>query len=268
MKKPVKLRLRQILHFLMVLCLIGILCSAFIIFTDNLDNIKGVTAYRQLSILMDSSKLTQGQKKTVTQIMDETKEQEHISEVDFTSLEKINPDIVGWIGAKDTEINYPVVKGKDNDHYLNYMFNGERNKLGSIFMDYRNSSNFSDKNTIIYGHNMKDGSMFSPLTNYKNQQYYNSFPTLLLYTPEGDFTIELFAGIIVDGDYESIRLTFKDDLDFQSYVDLLKEKSTFESDVTVKSGDQIITLSTCSYEFDNARYALYGRLVLLDNGKG
>ena len=82
-----------------------------------------------------------------------------------------------------------------------------------------------------------------------------------LYTPTGNYTIELFAGIVVDGNYESVRFDFKDDHDFQSYVDSIKKKSTFESDTIVSGDDQIITLCTCSYEFDNARYALYGKLT-------
>lgn len=158
-------------------------------------------------------------------------------------------------------MDYPVVQGKDNDHYLGRLFTGERNKLGSIFLDYRNNSDFSDKNTVIYGHNMKDGSMFSSLTKYKDQSYYDEFPATLLYTPDGDITVEWFAGGTVDGDYESIRFDFKDDRDFESYVQSLRSKSTFVSDTAVTAEDRIVTLCTCSYEFDNARYALYGKQV-------
>jgi sortase B len=129
-------------------------------------------------------------------------------------------------------------------------------------MDYRNSGGFTDKNTVIYGHNMKDGSMFSSLTKYKEQGYYERLPTMALYTPEGDYTIELFAGVVADGDYEFVRFGFIDDADFQDYIHALKEKSTFKSNTRVKADDRIVTLCTCSYEFNNARYALFGRLSL------
>jgi sortase B len=86
---------------------------------------------------------------------------------------------------------------------------------------------------------------------------------MLLYTPDGDFTIELFAGIVVDGNYQSIRFDFKNDHDFQSYIDSLKKKSTFASNTIVKADDRIVTLCTCSYEFKNARYALYGKLTTI-----
>ena len=130
--------------------------------------------------------------------------------------------MVGWIVTKGTEIDYPVLRGKNNDFYLRHLLTSERNKLGSIFMDYRNHRDFSDKNTIIYGLNMKDGSMFSSLTKYKDQRYYNKFPTMSIYSPIGDFKIELFAGIVVDGNHESVIFDFHDDHVFQSYIDSLK----------------------------------------------
>ncbi|HWR40588.1 MAG TPA: class B sortase [Patescibacteria group bacterium] len=261
MKHLGKSRPRRILHILMVLCVLGILYSAFILFSDSREYAKGNAAYQQVRLIRKSSEPSTDQASAPLQTVGEASSEEQTNVVDFTSLERINPDVVGWLAAEGTEIDYPVVRGKDNDFYLRHLFTGERNKLGSIFMDYRNHSDFSDKNTIIYGHNMKDGSMFSSLTKYKDQRYYDNFPTMLLYTPVGDFTIELFAGIVVDGNYESVRFDFKDDDDFQSYIDLLKKKSTFESNTIAKADDRIITLCTCSNEFNNARYALYGKLT-------
>jgi sortase, SrtB family len=171
--------------------------------------------------------------------------------------------VVGWIAAEGTEIDYPVVQGDNNDFYLDHLFTGERNKLGSIFMDCRNDAGFADKNTILYGHNMKDGSMFSSLTKYKDQRYYDRHPAMLLHTPEGSYRIELFAGIVVDGDDESVRMTFRDDDDFLDYVGSLRQASTFVSDTAVGADDRIVTLCTCSYEFNNARFALFGKLTPL-----
>lgn len=260
MKNLGKSHLRLILHILMALCAAGILGSAFILFTDSREYAMGGAAYQQLRLFRQSSEQAGAPSQTASEASSE-EAQEQISAVDFPSLEKINPDVVGWLAAKGTEIDYPVVQGKDNDFYLRHLFAGERNKLGSIFIDYRNHGDFSDTNTIIYGHNMKDGSMFASLTKYKDQRYYNSFPTMRLSTPAGDFTLELFAGIVVNGNYESVRLDFKDNHDFQSYIDSLKKKSTFKSNTIVKADDRIVTLCTCSYEFNNARYALYGKLT-------
>jgi sortase B len=185
------------------------------------------------------------------------------SKMDFAPLKAMNGDAVGWILAQGNPIDYPVVRGTYNEYYLSHLFNHQTNKSGSIFMDYRNHGDFSDKNKVIYGHNMKDGSMFASLTEYKDQSRYDSFPTMALYTPDGDFTIELFAGIVADGNYEFIRFQFQNDKDFLDYINTLKEGSTFESDTIVKPNDRIVTLCTCSYEFNNARYALFGKLKYL-----
>jgi len=258
-------RPRRILHILMILCIIGILISAFFLWKDSREYAEGEAAYQELRLIRESSESSADQAgaplQTTGKASSEENQTEQTNGIDFSSLENINSDVVGWLFAEGTEIDYPVVRGEDNDFYLHHLFTGERNKLGSIFMDYRNHSDFSDKNTIIYGHNMKDNSMFSSLTNYKNQSYYDEFPTMLLYTPAGDFTIELFAGLVVEGTYESVQLDFKDNSDFQDYIDELKKNSTFESSTLIKPDDRIVTLCTCSYEFNNARYALYGKLT-------
>ncbi len=184
-------------------------------------------------------------------------------EIDFAALRETNPEVVGWIFAEEGTISYPVVQGEDNDYYLTHLFNGEQNKLGSIFMDYRSSGDFSDQNTVLYGHNMKDGSMFSSLINYEEQSYYDDHPTMTLYTPEGAYTVELFAGVLTDADSEFIRRVF-DGGDFQEYLDLLREKSTFQGDVPIGPEDRIVTLCTCSYKYDDARYLLCGKLTPRD----
>jgi sortase B len=263
--KHLKSRLIWILRILMVLCMIGILYSSSILFTVNREYAKGDDVYKKVRQNLKWSDTLYDTKTasllTDSEVSPEERQEELNNEVDFTYLKKINPDVAGWISVEATEMDYPVVRGKDNNFYLDHLFTGERNKMGSIFMDYRNNSDFSDKNTIIYGHNMKNGSMFASLNRYKEQNYYNNYPRMLLNTPFGDFTIELFAGIVVDGNYESIRFDFKDDHDFLKYIDSLKKKSTFESNTIVQGNDRIVTLCTCSYEFGNARYALFGKLI-------
>lgn len=183
------------------------------------------------------------------------------SSMNFEPLKGINDDIVAWIFAEGRSLDLPVVKGTDNDYYLNHLFDHQYNKLGTLFVDYQNKDDFSDRNTIIYGHNMSDGSMFSVLESYKDQTFYDSFPEMDLYTTSGDYTIELFAGVITSGDYKFIRINFEDDIDFLSYVISMRLMSTFESPVEVGPNDRIVTLSTCVYDFDNARYVLFGKLV-------
>ena len=116
--------------------------------------------------------------------------------VDFAALKEINPDIVAWVYIEGTEINYPVVQGTDNQYYLKHLFNGKWNSSGCIFLDRRNEPDFSDRHSIIYGHHMKNGTMFSGLTQYKKQEFYQAHPTILLITPEQNIRVEIFAGYV------------------------------------------------------------------------
>lgn len=250
-------RIPVLLRAMMALCVVGMAFFGFLLIRDAGEYSRGDAAYGQVRSVIHNRDTATGMGVETA----ETASSGMPSKMDFAPLKAVNSDVVGWILSEGSAIDYPVVRGEDNEYYLSHLFNREQNKLGSLFMDCRNAGTFSDKNTVIYGHNMKDGSMFASLTKYKNQNYYDKFPAMALYTPDGDFTIELFAGVVSDGNDEFVRFQFKEDQDFRDYIDALKEKSTFESDTVVKSDDRIVTLCTCSYEFNNARYALFGKLT-------
>lgn len=181
--------------------------------------------------------------------------------IDFALLREENPEIAAWIKAEGTAIDYPVLRGEDNTYYLNHLYTGETNRMGSIFMDYRNDKAFKDKNTVIYGHNMQDGAMFNALGEYKSQEFYDAVPTMEIYTPEGEYVIELISGTVEDGNYEFVKFNFEDQGELNAYVKELKSRSTFKSSVEVGPDDKLISLCTCSYELFNGRYMLVGRLV-------
>lgn len=246
-----------LLRLLMGVCLLGVLISVYILFVSQREYARGDAAYAQVRTLMEERQETEFGSESDLEIpvVKEAKQ------VDFNALRQINEDAVAWITEEEGVIDYPVVQGKDNDYYLKHLFTGQKNKLGSLFVDYRTPGDFSGKSTVLYGHNMKDGSMFASLTNYKDQAYYDERSVMQLYTPEGSYSIEFFAGIVADGDYEFLRLDFNDDRDFLAYIGDLKAESTFQSEVEVKAEDRIVALCTCSYEFNNARYALIGKLI-------
>lgn len=181
-------------------------------------------------------------------------------EVDFRELQKINPQIVGWIYCEGTGINYPIAQGKDNRYYLEHVFDRQANGSGCIFLDCTNSSDFSDRNSVIYGHNMKNGTMFASLLQYKDQAYYEAHPRLLLVTPEKNYTIELFAGYVLSGWGNAWMIGFADDATFGSWLTECTERSCFRSPIVPTSGDRVLTLSTCTYEYDDARFVVQGIL--------
>lgn len=180
--------------------------------------------------------------------------------IDFQALQAINPNIRAWIAREDIGLNYPVVQGDDNEYYLKHLVDGTVNKMGSIYMDYRNSPDFSDENTILYGHNMKNGAMFAMLTQYKDPQFYVEHPTLELTTPDAEYIIDLFSFYTIDtNDFVAVT-DFGSDVEFISYTQEIIGKSAFKCNINVKPTDKLITLYTCTYDYDNARFILTGVL--------
>ncbi len=118
-------------------------------------------------------------------------ERDHLPEIDFDGLRAINEDIVAWVQIPEIGVDYPVVQGEDNEHYLHYTFDGKENIAGSIFLDYRNREDFTDGKVILYGHNMQDGSMFSKLEKYLDEEFRKEQRRVLLYLP--DRTLECTA---------------------------------------------------------------------------
>ena len=180
--------------------------------------------------------------------------------VDFDALHEINPNIIAWIYIEGTNINYPVVRGTDNEYYVKHMLDGRYNKAGSIFMDYRNNPDFLDKHTILYGHNMKNDTMFADITNYRSQEYYDSHPIGLLMTPDGNFYFEIIAAHVAKLSGSSWDLFFDSVDEALAWAHSAMDKSDFISRYDPTQKDIYITLSTCSYEFNNARFVLVGVL--------
>jgi len=180
--------------------------------------------------------------------------------VDFNALKDINPDCVAWIQIEGTEINYPVVQGEDNSYYLKHLFEGKWNSSGSIFLDSRVAADLSERHSIIYGHHMKNGTMFSDLTEYKKQEYYDAHPAGFLITPNANYQIVFFAGYVARANDAAWKTEYEFDEAFSEWLCDTIEKSCFDSDIYPTNSDRIITLSTCSYEFKNARFVLHGVL--------
>lgn len=187
-------------------------------------------------------------------------------EVDFEALWEESDSIIGWIYCKGTEINYPIVQSDDNSYFVRRLPNGKSGRAGSIFMDFRCASDYSDRNTIIYGHNMKNGSMFATLKKYSKQSFYDEHPIMWIYTPEEVYVLELIAGYVTSRGSESFEV-FAEESEVKEYVEYSVGKSTFKSKFDTESIERVVTLATCSYEYDTARYVLVGNLVPIDEAE-
>ena len=181
--------------------------------------------------------------------------------VDFSRLiNEVNKDIVAWTYCPDTVIDYPVVQGSDNEHYLHYNINGHESSSGTIFLESRVRCDFSDHNNVLHGHHMKSGAMFASLDKWQNQSYYDAHPQFYLSTIYGgDFIGEVVAAFNTVDDSIIYRFAFANDWDFQEWIDLVWELNKIQPKTAFNSFDRFVTLSTCAYDQPDGS----GRSVLI-----
>lgn len=185
--------------------------------------------------------------------------------VDWKALKKVNPDVQGWLYQKGTVINYPVVQGTDNDTYLHTRFDKQWSGGGTLFVDCRMEKDFKGFNSIIYGHHMKDGSMFRSIRGYtKEEGYYDKHKTLELATPHGNYHLVVFSAFITKAtDENTYKMTY-DEAEKQAYIDRAWEQSELpitRDSVDVTKDDRLVTLSTCAYDYEEARYIVMCKMV-------
>ena len=179
--------------------------------------------------------------------------------IDFGALRTVSKDTAAWLYSPGTVIDYPVMRANDYDYYLHHLPGGAQNANGSLFIDYNNAPDFSGPLTVIYGHHMRSGMMFGSLKGYKTQAYYDEHPFMYLYTPGGDYRLELLYGcVIAMGQWRDRAFMYPENL--SSLLAYAARNTTFKSSVSYAPGDRIVAMSTCSYEFDNARYVVIGIL--------
>lgn len=196
--------------------------------------------------------------KAIKERSSEEKRDDEIS-FDFEALQKECPQAVGWLFCPDTVISYPVLQAKDNEYYLRRLPDGSYNIGGTLFLDYRCASDFTDGFSMIYGHNMKNGSMFGLLPRYKSQAYYEKHPVWYLLTPKKSYRVELIAGYVTSADSRLYSLPG----DSEACAALGQEafrQSDFTPKIRWEAQDRLVAFSTCSYEYDSARYVLVGAL--------
>ncbi len=182
------------------------------------------------------------------------------------ALHTQNSDIVGFMYAEGTKISYPVTRYTDNEFYLDHSFDKKTLKSGTIFMDYRNLRSIGkNKNIVIYGHNMSNGSMLGDVTKfYKNESFFRNTP-IIFYAFDGIYTFEVFSVYRTTADYQYFKTEFNSKEEFLNFAAEMKGNSIYEKDVTFSEDDIILTLSTCTNTTQLGRYALHAKLTRIDN---
>lgn len=170
-------------------------------------------------------------------------------------------DFAGFVFVPDTKISYHVFQGEDNNTYLRHNRDGKKRESGEIFLDYRCDAANLSRHLILYGHNMRNGTMFHDLNSYKHKDFFKQNPVITLYYKGEKYEYEVFSANVVLADINFIRTKFKSDDDFVDYFAEFKTYSKFENDVTVGPKDQVLTLSTCTYEYDDSRFIVQARRI-------
>ena len=178
--------------------------------------------------------------------------------IDFDALKKINPDVVSWITIPGTNIDYPLLQGKDNNQYLHKDMEGRDSVAGAIFLDHGDKADLSSRHNIIYGHHMKNGTMFKDIVKYKDQQYFDEHQDITIYTPNREIHLKALAAVVASPDAIRRKTDFQSQEEFTSYIEEMtkgaKASATVPKGTTVR---RLYSFVTCSYEFQNARTILY-----------
>ncbi len=186
--------------------------------------------------------------------------------VDWDYLRSINANVAGWLYCPNTVISYPVVQTSDHEYYLTHGFNGESNTAGTLFADMNSVAGITQSNYIIYGHNMKDNSMFGTFANYVDESYYEQNPIMYYLTPDANYRIELLCAHVVESTLDNFPTYFSSVSDYQTYLNKITSNAYWVNYDIASTNYQLITMSTCSYDsgYEDPRFLVHGMLVPLE----
>ena len=254
MKKKVKFKIGN------AVALIAIVFFSLLFIYSSYNIIKWFIAVKQ------NSNIKEELNKSIKRIKPKTEAEEVQYEIDFKKLKEINKDTIAYIKVNNTNIDYVVVRGMDNEYYLKHNFEKKWNIAGWIFADYHNEFDGSDKNIVIFGHNTKDGSMFGSLKNVLDKNWYENKENWLitLVTEQGTFNYQVFSSYEIEPEMYYINTKFDNLEDYAKFLNTIKKRSVYDYGVEVSNTDKILTLSSCMGE-GQTRIALHAKLINNEN---
>lgn len=217
---------------MIILFSIGFIYGSYKVFTWKKDNDEVVEIKEEIKPLIKT----------------ETIEEKTKYNINFEELKKKNPDTVAYLKVNNTKIDYVVVKGDDNSYYLTHNFDKKYNIAGWVFADFHNKFDGTDKNIIVFGHNMKSGSMFGTLKRAFRRQWYNNPDNrnIVFVTPDGEHIYEIFSMYTIKAEMYYMTTSFNSDDEFNKFINKVKGRSIHDFEIDVSTSDQILTLSTCA----------------------
>lgn len=251
-------------HIMIGILLLMVIISGLGVFHSQQESRRQKEAQESLAQIAPKNALTEPEKAepeagTEPESEPETEseaEMPYVSPIDFETLRRQNPDTIGWLRIPGTKIDYPIVQDENNETYLKTDFNGQASVYGAIYLDADSEPDFSGWNNPIYGHHMKDGSMFKDVVKYKEKDYFKAHQYFEIYTPERTIHLKAVSCYFSDSNGIVRKTKFKSQEAFDAWVKERLEPCAFAElpDVPV---DSMFVLVTCSYEIDDARTLLY-----------
>ena len=264
MKSQSKIKNKKLILIIYFLLFFLTLISFIYIIKDILSKQESIKENNLLNIInIDEQKI----KNSVSEETQEIRPTERMLQVQ--TLQAENSDIVGWLEIENTSINYPVLQGTDNEYYMTHNYKKEKSKNGSIFLNKDYDWNIASNNLLIYGHNLGNGTMFQELLKYSDKNFYIKHPTIRFTTEKEDSTFEIFSVFKSRVYYNYEKNVFryyyfinpKTKEEYNNFVKSAKDASIYDIDSTAEYGDQLITLSTCSYHVKDGRFAVVAKKI-------
>lgn len=273
MRKKLKKRRKRIYLFIYIFCTIIVMLSLIYILNDKRLEYEDIKEKALLSTVdlnkienkiftenVIENELITGDALVKEKVIQETERMLKVKE-----LKKENPDIIGWIEIEETNINYPVLQGEDDDYYLTHNYKKEKTKNGAIFLTSKYNWNISNNNYIIYGHNkMSSDQMFSDLLKYADEEFYNNHPIIRFTTEEDDKEYNIISVFKARVYYKSEKnvfryynfINYESEEEYNSFINEAKKVSLYNIEETPKFGQELLTLITCSYHTEDGRFVV------------
>lgn len=241
--KSTNKNIRRLAYDIIIVCLLALI------------GISGYKIYTIVSGYMASRNVYENVRHDVA-----TEEEGFTGDINWDKLRKTNEDIVAWIYLEDSNIDYPIVKSSDNKEYLTTLFDKTYGVSGSIFVDCNTEHPFGQLSTVVYGHHMKDGSMFNNLKKFKDRDYANQHSRFELVTPDEKYHLDVAAFLNCPSDSYIYTPNITKN-DFEKFVTEINNLAEYKTGVKLNKNDKIVILSTCAYEYEGARYVIIGKLT-------
>lgn len=260
-------RKRKLPHKIILAVLVcTVVISGARVIMEQVEGRRAQAEYERLAQMVKQEETTGAEETTVpeTESEPESTRQEtpretepaYESPIDFEELARLNPDIVAWIQIPGTNIDYPIVQGDDNDVYLHRSFEGEETTAGTIFLDFESQSDLRGYNNIIYGHHMRNGTMFRDIVYYKEQDYFKEHQYFEIYTPKETIHLKAVSCYYIENDPMVRKTRFRTNESYQTYVRTMLEPCQY-AEIPEEPVTSLYTLVTCSYEVSDGRTVLF-----------